>query len=88
MILLRQKRTFNNAPSKRSFTDYSPAQFAYDFERFVYGDDRQRYDGWVVMPHVATKSQAESAAKSMWIVTGHSPHEGQYISGIEFDQEG
>jgi hypothetical protein len=86
MVLLRQKRTFNNSPSKRTFTDYSRAQFAYDFAQFVYAE-RQAYQGWVVEPHVATKSQAESASKSMWIVTGNTPHDGQYIGGIEFEQE-
>ncbi len=86
IVLLRQKRTFNNTPSKRTFTDYSRAQFAYDFAQFVYAE-RQAYEGWVVIPHVATKSQAESASKSMWIVTGNTPHDGQYIGGIEFEQE-
>ncbi|MBN1310979.1 MAG: hypothetical protein JXB30_06120 [Anaerolineae bacterium] len=85
MVLLRQKRTFNTTPSKNTFSDYSPAQFAYDFDRFVYSE-RQDYEGWVVVPHIATKSQAESASKSMWIVTGDSPHDGDYISGIEFEQ--
>jgi hypothetical protein len=86
MVLLRQKRTFSTTPSKRTFTDYSRAQFAYDFARFVYAE-RQAYQGWVVRPHIATKSQAESASKSMWIVTGSAPHDGQYIAGIEFEPE-
>lgn len=85
MVLLRQKRTFNNTPSKNTFTDYSRAQFVYDFAQFVYSA-RQAYQGWVVTPHVATKSQAESASKSMWIVTGSAPHDGQYIAGIEFEE--
>jgi hypothetical protein len=86
MVLLRQKRTFSTTPSKRTFSDYSPAQFAYDFDRFIYSD-QQGYDGWVVAPHIATKSQAESTSKSMWIVTGDSPYDGDYISGIEFEQQ-
>jgi len=24
----------------------------------------------------------------MWIVTGSAPHDGEYIAGIEFEQEG
>ncbi len=87
MVLLRQKRTFNSAPSKRAFTDYSRAQFAHDFSQFVYAE-RQAFEGWVVMPRIATVSQADSASKSMWIVTGSAPHDGEYIAGIEFEQEG
>lgn len=83
LVLLRQSRTFNNAPSKRSFVDYSRAQFAYDFDEFT---RRQRlaYHGQVVYAHGATKSQAESASKSVWIVEGHGPHDGRFVSDIEF----
>ncbi len=83
LVLLRQTRTFNNAPSKRSFVDYNRAQFAYDFDEFA---RRQHlvYRGQVVYAHGATKSQAESASKSLWIVEGSSPHDGRFVSDIEF----
>ncbi|HEX3053161.1 MAG TPA: hypothetical protein VHP83_21055 [Aggregatilineaceae bacterium] len=83
LVLLRQNRTFNNAPSKRSFVDYSRAQFIYDFDEFT---RRQRlvYQGQVVHAHGATRTQAESTSKSMWIVEGNSPHLGRYVSDVEF----
>jgi hypothetical protein len=83
LVLLRQKRGFNSAPSKRSFVDYNRAQFAYDFFEFAH---RQRLtvEGLVVDAHTATKSQTDSPSRSMWIVEGNSPHDGQYISDIEF----
>lgn len=83
LVLLRQKRGFNSAPSKRSFVDYNRAQFAYDFFEFAH---RQQLtvDGLMVKAHTATKSQADSPSRSIWIVEGDSPHDGQYISDIEF----
>ncbi len=83
LVLLRQGRNFYSAPSKRSFVDYSRAQFAFDFDTFT---RRQRLtaQGQVAAAHVATKSQAESASKSLWIVEGNSPHEGRYVGDIEF----
>lgn len=83
MVLLRQGRNFNSAPSKRSFVDYSRAQFAFDFDEFT---RRQRlaYEGLVVNAHTAMKSQADSPSKSLWIVEGNSPHDGRYIGDIEF----
>ena len=83
LVLLRQKRTFNNAPSKRSFVDYNRAQFAYDFFEFTH---RQQLtvDGLMVKAHTATKSQADSPSRSMWIVEGEGPHDGQFISDVEF----
>jgi hypothetical protein len=83
LVLLRQKRTFNSAPSKRNFVDYNRAQFAYDFFEFTH---RQRLtvDGLVVAAHTATKSQADSPSRSMWIVEGTGPHDGRYISDVAF----
>jgi hypothetical protein len=83
MVLLRQGRNFNSAPSKRSFVDYSRAQFAFDFDEFT---RRQRlaYEGQVVNAHTAMKSQADSPSKSLWIVEGNNPHDGRYIGDIEF----
>ena len=86
LVLLRQGRTFDSEPSKRTFADYSRAQFAYDFYEFT---DRQRlaYHGQVVKVHGATKSQTDSPSKSMWIVEGHGRTMGAYVADIEFVKE-
>jgi hypothetical protein len=86
MSLLRQNRAFKNEPSKRSFADYSRAQFTYDFVEFT---QRQHlvYNGMIAQMHVATKSQTDSPGKSLWVVTGNSPHDGQYVGDVEFIAE-
>jgi hypothetical protein len=79
LTLMRQSRAFHSEPSKHSFVDYSRAQFAYDFFEFT---QRQRhaYEGRHVAAHNATKSQADSADRSIWIVEGNSPHDGRYMT--------
>lgn len=84
MVLLRQKRTFSSTPSKRSFVDYSRAQFTYDFYEFTHRQ-RLNYNGLYVAAHTATKSQTDSASRSMWIVEGTGPHDGRYVSDIVFE---
>lgn len=83
LVMLRQKRGFTSAPSKRSFVDYNRAQFAYDFFAFTH---RQQLtvDGLTIEAHTATKSQADSPSRSMWIVEGDSPHDGRYVSDVAF----
>ena len=83
LVLLRQPRAFRSEPSKRRFTDYSRAQFAYDLFEFA---DRQRRDvrGLRVAAHTATKSQADSAERAIWIVEGERPHDGRYVADIAF----
>lgn len=83
LVLLRQNRAFAAEPSKRTFSDYSRAQFAYDFYEFSHRR-RLAFDGHVVKAHSATKSQTDSPTKSMWIVEGDSPYDGRYIADIEF----
>lgn len=83
MVLLRQKRNFSSAPSKKSFVDYNRAQFAYDFYEFTH-KQRLAHNGLSVAAHTATKSQADSPSRSMWIVEGESPHDGRYIADVEF----
>jgi hypothetical protein len=83
LVLLRQSRTFNNFPSKRSFVDYGRAQFAYDLDLFT-RQQRLSYQGLQAMTHTATKSQAESPSRSIWIVEGSGPHDGRYVADIEF----
>lgn len=86
MVLSRQARTFRSAPSKRTFVDYSRAQFAYDFFEFA---DRQRraYQGQRVFAHSATKSQTDSAERSIWIAEGPGPHDGRYIADVVFARD-
>jgi hypothetical protein len=83
LVLLRQKRSFYSAPSKSSFVDYNRAQFAYDFYEFAH---RQHinYQGLYAAAHTATKSQADSPSRSLWIVEGSGPHDGQYIADVAF----
>jgi hypothetical protein len=86
MVLLRQGRAFASEPSKRTFTDYSRPQFLYDFVEFT-GRQRLAYQGHIVQKHSATKSQTDSAAKSMWMVEGDSPYDGNFVGDIQFVKE-
>jgi hypothetical protein len=83
LVILRQGRAFFSAPSKRTFADYSRAQFLYDFYEFA---QRRRlaHQGQVVRAHVAVKAQTDSPAKSMWIVEGDTPYDGRYFADVEF----
>jgi hypothetical protein len=83
MVLLRQNRTFNNDPSKRSFADYSRAQFTYDLVEFAW-QQRLSHEGFYAQLHTATQSQSDSPSKSMWVVDGNGPHDGRYVSDLEF----
>lgn len=82
-VLLNQGRSFFVEPGKRTFKDYSRAEFIYDFYEFAH---RQRllHDGEAVKAHSATKSQTDNPAKSMWMVEGDTPYDGRYIADIEF----
>ena len=86
MVLLRQGRAFFSEPSKRTFADYPRPQFIYDFYQFT-NRRRLNHNGQVVKAHVATKSQVERPAQSMWIVEGDSPYDGRYIADVEFVKE-
>jgi hypothetical protein len=86
MVILRQNRAFASEPSKRTFTDYSRAQFIFDLYEFS-GRLRLAHQGHVVKVHNSTKSQTDNPAKSMWIVEGDSPYDGRYISDVEFEKE-
>ncbi|MEO8392066.1 MAG: hypothetical protein ABI700_03650 [Chloroflexota bacterium] len=86
LAFLRQGRAFLIEPSKRTFSDYSRAQFIYDFYEFA-NNQRLAHNGQVVRAHSATKSQADNPAKSMWIVEGDTPYDGRYIADVEFEKE-
>ncbi len=85
MVMLRQPKLFFSTPTKNGFAEYTRAQFAYDLNEIAIRPQRT-YKGLVVFAHVATKSQTDSAAKSMWIVEGAGPHDGRYIGDIVFDR--
>lgn len=86
MVLLRQARAFHSAPSKHGFVDYSRAQFAYDFFEFA-NQQRRGHRGMKAFAHTATKSQAESADRSIWVVEGDGPHDGRYIGDVVFAKD-
>lgn len=85
MVLIRQPKTFFSAPTKNSFAEYTRAQFAYDLFEIAIRPQRS-YKNMVVFAHVATKSQTDSAARSMWIIEGQSPYDGRYLGDIVFDR--
>lgn len=86
MVMLRQGRAFASEPSKRTFADYTRAQFIYDFYEFAQ-QQRLAHNGQIIKAHVASKSQTDSPTKSMWMVDGDTPYDGRYIADIEFVKE-
>ncbi|MBL8155554.1 MAG: hypothetical protein JNM70_15330 [Anaerolineae bacterium] len=86
MALLRQGRAFFTEPSKHTFSDYTRAEFIWDFYE-VTGRIRATHQKQVVRASVAVRTQAESPAKSMWMVEGDGPYDGRYIGDIEFVSE-
>lgn len=86
MIQLRQSKAFRIAPSRSTFSEYSRAQFAYDFFEFV---ERQRlsYNGWRARVHESTKSQTDVPERSIFMVEGESPFQGRFMSDITFSEE-
>ena len=85
LVLLRQSKSFRAAPSKTGLVEYSRAQFAYDFFEFT-DRNRQEVKGLYAVAHGATKSQADSADKSIWIVEGDGPFDGRFIADITFSE--
>lgn len=81
----RQVARFWNAPSRSTFKDYDRAHFVRDL---VLAMDvlPVTVDGEERVFHLATasKAQAESAARSVWIPT--SALDGEYCASITFDQ--
>ena len=76
---------FWNAPSRSTFKDYDRAHFVRDLVLAmdvlpvtVAGEER------VFHLATASKAQAESAARSVWIPT--SALDGEYCASITFDQ--
>lgn len=86
LVLLRQGKGFRSAPLKRTFVEYTRAEFVYDFFEFA-NQQRRAYRGRRVNVHSSTKSQTESPDKSFWIVEGDSPFAGRYMTDVEFVRE-
>lgn len=86
LVLNRQNARFWNAPSRSTFRDYERPLFVRDLVLAreagpvaqVDGEDRRMRLG------VATKSQAESASRSIWVPT--SALDGDYYSDLTFDE--
>ncbi len=84
VVFNRQSKRFWNAPMRATFKDYERPLFVRDIVLSqaaptveIDGESRRiRLSG-------ATKSQADSAARSIWIPSG--PLDGDYYSGITFD---
>jgi len=85
LALLRQSRFFFAETTKRTFKDYTRAEFIYDFYEFT-GQQRLAHEGQVSRAHVAAKAQADSPNKSFWIVEGDTPYDGRYIADVEFEK--
>lgn len=88
MALQSQSPLFlRREPRKSLFKEYTRAQFAYDVDRFL---RRQKLscDGWVPSLRLASKAQAGSSERSMWIVQGDTPDSGDYMSVLIFRKEG
>ncbi len=81
----RQVTRFWNAPSRSTFKDYDRAHFVRDLVLAMEALPVE-VDGNELAFHLAgaTKSQAESAAKSVWIPK--SALDGEYCASITFDQ--
>jgi len=80
----RQSARFWNAPSRATFKDYPRALFVRDLvlvqraPQWSAGGDAQR-----LRLGVATKSQADSPARSIWLPSG--PQEGEYYADATFE---
>lgn len=83
LVVLRQTKAFRIAPSKATLTEYSRAQFAYDFYEFT-NVRRLAYGGKYVAAWNATKSHTDNPERSIFIVEGDTPYHGRYIGDIEF----
>lgn len=84
LVLNRQSGRFWNAPSRSTFRDYPRPLFVRDLVLVqpspvisVNGERQRLFLG------VATKSQAESASRSLWLPQG--PFDGGYYSDIAFE---
>ncbi|MEX2534433.1 MAG: hypothetical protein WD273_02445 [Trueperaceae bacterium] len=85
MTMARQSARFWNAPSRRTFKDYPRPLFVRDLVLTqtapTLSVDGERYR---LRLGVATKSQADSASRSVWLPNGGL--EGEYYSDLTFEE--
>jgi len=86
LVLNRQSARFWNAPSRSTFKDYERPFFVRDLVLARDADPTVEIDGQRLRLRlaVATKSQAESATRSIWIPT--SALDGEYYSEVTFEE--
>ena len=86
MTMARQSARFWNAPSRQTFKDYPRPQFVRDLVRaqaapaFSVDGRRQR-----LRLGVATKSQADSSSRSVWLPSAAGGLDGTYYSDVTFE---
>lgn len=87
MTMARQTARFWNAPSRGTFKDYPRPLFVRDLV-IAQAAPTVTIDGQLFRLRlgVATKSQADSAARSVWLPDGAL--DGQYFSDITFEEAG
>lgn len=80
LVLNRQANRFWNAPSRSTFKDYERPFFVRDL---VLAQQSPAFDKYNLRLGVASKSQAESASRSIWLPRGAL--EGAFYSDIVFE---
>ena len=87
MTLARQSARFWNAPSRQTFRDYPRQRFVRDLVRaqaapaFTVDGRRHR-----LRLGVATKSQADSSSRSVWLPSAGGGLDGAYYSDVTFEE--
>jgi hypothetical protein len=86
LVLNRQSARFWNAPSRSTFKDYERPFFVRDLVLARDADPSVEVEGKRLRLRlaVATKSQTESATRSLWIPT--SALDGEYYSEVTFEE--
>lgn len=86
LVLNRQSARFWNAPSRSTFKDYERSFFVRDLVLARDADPVVEVEGQRLRLRmgVATKSQAESATRSIWIPT--NALDGEYYSEVTFEE--
>lgn len=79
LVLNRQSARFWNAPSRGTFKDYQRPLFVRDL---VLAQNSPAFEKYALRLGVATKSQAESASRSLWLPS--SALDGEYYADITF----
>jgi hypothetical protein len=86
LVLNRQSARFWNAPSRSTFKDYERPFFVRDLVLARESDPSVEVDGQRLRLRlgVATKSQAESTSRSLWVP--NDALDGEYYSDLTFEE--